>query len=160
MKRTFKCGYKHCLHGGEVDKNEAVKDGTRYYHIDCLKEKNDIQAVFDLYVERVDATPIFTQLRSTINEIVYKRGCKPEFLLFALKYYLDMGKNLNYPAGLYYVVKNEEVKKAWEKKQSNAVFAELEKQMKYEEETAEFDLQEFKQKQTNNRKKISNILGV
>lgn len=112
----MKCGYGHCLHGGDVSKEEGVLVGKRYYHKDCLQEKNNIQAVLDLYVERVDHAPVFSYLRKTVNDIVYKHDVDAGFLLFALRYYLDAGKRLNYPSGLYYVVKDKGAIDAWTKK--------------------------------------------
>lgn len=112
----MKCAYSHCLHGGDVSKEDGVLVGKRYYHKDCLTEKNNIQAVLDLYVQRVDPAPIFAQLRKTINEIVYKHDVDAGFLLFALKYYLDAGKQLNHPFGLHYVVKDKGAIDAWAKK--------------------------------------------
>ena len=41
MANIRKCPYKNCLHGGsvDIDKDEFVKIGNRYFHPDCFEEK-------------------------------------------------------------------------------------------------------------------------
>lgn len=117
-KTIFKCGYSHCKHGGEVNKEDGVLSGTRWFHPDCLAEKNAILEIIDVWYKRVDEHPIFTNLRRTIDNLVYKEGNDAEFLLFSLNYCLDHGWNLKHPPGLRYVAKNEDAKKAWEKQKA------------------------------------------
>lgn len=121
----MKCAYGHCLHGGTITKEEGVLVGTRYYHEDCLREKNNIQAIIDMYVKRIDPTPVFAQLRRTINDIVYKHDVDSGFFLFALRFYLDAGKNINSPFGLYYVVKNKSAIDAWARKTAKVEFPKI-----------------------------------
>lgn len=112
----MKCGWTHCKHGGEVDKENAVKKGARYFHPDCLREKDSINEIIKVYHERVDDHPIENFLRKTVNDLVFKDGNSAEFLLFALKYCLDHGWTLRSPNGLHYVAKDGISKKEWEKK--------------------------------------------
>lgn len=112
----MKCAWVHCQHGGEVDKKDAVKNGTRYYHPDCLRGKIAINDIIKLYHERIDDHPIENFLRRTVNELVFKNGYDAEFLLFALRYCLDHGWNLHSPNGLYYVAKDKISKKEWDKR--------------------------------------------
>lgn len=111
----MKCGWTHCKHGGEVDKENAVKKGARYFHPDCLREKDSINEIIKVYHERVDDHPIENFLRKTVNDLVFKDGNSAEFLLFALKYCLDHGWTLRSPNGLRYVAKDGISKKEWEK---------------------------------------------
>ena len=112
----MKCGYSHCKHGGEVDKAAAVKEGTRYYHPDCLREKQAITEIIDIYHKRVDEHPIENFLRKVVNDLVLKDGYGAEFLLFALKYCLDHGWTLRSPNGLRYVARDGTAKKEWDKR--------------------------------------------
>ena len=113
----MKCGWKHCKHGGEVDKADAIKEGTRYYHPDCLREKKAMMEIVEIYHERIDEHPIETLLHRVVNDLVFKDGYGAEFLLFALKYCLDHGWTLRSPNGLRYVARDSSAKQEWEKRQ-------------------------------------------
>ncbi len=114
-KEVFKCRWSHCKHGGEVRLDDAVKDGSSYYHKDCYEEKQNIQKIMDLYVERVDPNPIFSLLRKTVNDLVFKDGFGADYTLFALKYCLDNGWKVKHVPGLRYVVRDDKAKAAWER---------------------------------------------
>lgn len=114
-KEVFKCRWSHCKHGGEVRLDDAVKDGSSYYHKDCYEEKQNIQKIMDLYVERVDPNPIFSLLRKTVNDLVFKDGFGADYTLFALKYCLDNGWKIKHVPGLRYVVRDDKAKAAWER---------------------------------------------
>lgn len=120
MARTqMKCAYKYCKHGGTVEKDDAIRVNTQYWHPDCLKEKNDMLAVIDLFKEQVDAFPIFTQLRKIVNDIVWNHGVDAGFLLFALQYAIKSGyPHSKNPAWLYYVVKDRYALEAWKRQQA------------------------------------------
>lgn len=117
-KEVFKCRWSHCKHGGEVRLDDAVKDGSSYYHKDCYEEKQNIQKIMDLYVERVDPNPIFSLLRKTVNDLVFKDGFGADYTLFALKYCLDNGWKIKHIPGLRYVVRDDKAKAAWERQLS------------------------------------------
>ena len=123
----MKCGYSHCKHGGEVDKAAAVKEGTRYYHPDCLREKQAITEIIDVYHKRVDQHPIENFLRKVVNDLVLKDGYGAEFLLFALKYCLDHGWTLHSPNGLRYVARDGTAKKEWDRLLSWKMNSEMQK---------------------------------
>lgn len=111
-----KCRYTNCLHGSkELDKSEAVKSGTAYYHSDCLKTKEQMKQIEDLFIERVNPNVIISQLRSVIKNIAITRGLGSDFLLFGLQYYINHKITLNYPQGLYYVIQNKDVIAAYNK---------------------------------------------
>lgn len=112
----MKCRWSHCKHGGEVNKDDAVKDGSAYYHADCYAEKKAIQDIIDLYHEKVDANPIENYLRKTVNDLIFKDGNAAEYLLFAFRYCLNNGWHLHTPSGLRYVAKDGTAKDAWNKK--------------------------------------------
>ena len=114
-RNIYKCAYPKCKYGGEVNKDEAVKVSNRYYHKECLAEKNAKLEIIDVWVAKVDPHPIFNLLRKTIDILVDKEGNDAEYLLFALKYCLNNGWNISYPAALKYVVKDISAKKEWEK---------------------------------------------
>mgnify|MGYP006908821664 CR=1 FL=1 len=160
---TYKCAYPHCKHDGYVNKEEAVKVGTRYWHQDCLAEKNTMREIERVWIARVDENPIISDLRGQINTLVCKQGNDTEYLLFALNYCLDHGWNLKYPAGLRYVAKNDNARNAWNKIRDRETMQEMKKKMDLELDSKSNDDWNLpiisKSKKTNNTK-ISNILGV
>ena len=112
-----KCRYKNCKHDNrELDKDDAVLSGkASYYHKDCYKEMTAIKRVIDVYVKKVDNQPIFTQLRQVVNKLIIEQGVDSEYLIFAINYCADLGI-IKHPPGLFYIVKNERVKKEWDKR--------------------------------------------
>lgn len=113
---TVKCRYSNCLHEDkELNKEEAVKSGNFYYHADCLKTKNEIKQIVDLFVTHINPNPVYSQLHSVINNIVFTKSIGSEFLLFGLQYYISHKLPLNYAQGLYYIVQRKEVLDAYNK---------------------------------------------
>ena len=113
---TVICRYKNCLHeSNEVNREEAVKSGTMYYHADCLKTKEEIKQIIDLFKTHINPNPVYAQLHSTIKNIVFTKNLGSEFLLFGLQYYINHKIPLHYPQGLHYVVQNKDVIDAYNK---------------------------------------------
>ena len=137
----MKCAYKYCQHGGTVDKADAVKVGTRYFHPDCLRISKAMTKIVELYHEKVDPNPIEAYLRRTINDIVYKDGCDAEYLLFALRYCLSHGWTLHTPSGLRYVAKDGIARKEWNKITAQKTVSEMKKKQS-EQDAAPVDLTE------------------
>lgn len=128
-----KCRYANCLHENkELDKNEAVKSGAAYYHSDCLRTKEQMKQIEDLFITRVNPNAIISQLRGVIKTLAITRGLGSDFLLFGLQYYIDHKIPLNYPQGLYYVVQNKDVIAAYNKLKSK----EIKKTVEIAEETS------------------------
>lgn len=117
--KEYVCGYKHCLHAGEkVKQEEAKQSGSRYYHPDCLQQKNNMNDVKNLYYEHISKTVVMKNLMKVINNIVLEKHIDSEYLLFAMKYVISNHMTLNSPYGLYYIIDNKKVKSAWEKKKA------------------------------------------
>lgn len=116
-EKMVKCRYKYCHRKHETNElsvEDAVSTGKgMYWHKDCYAECENIKEIIDLWTDRVDPSPIFSQLKKVINQIVYDRNVESAYLLFALKYCINHGWKLRYPSGLHYVYKNEEAKQAW-----------------------------------------------
>lgn len=153
----MKCRYAHCKHENkDIPKGEEVKNGTGYWHKDCLKESMDIREIVSVFQQEINPNVVIAQLRRTINDIVYNKGYGADFLLFGLNYYVLHGITLNYPAGLYYVLQNKDVQKEWKKIQDNKIKAELKNhEFVGQEET---QITDFKYKDTN-KSKFSSVIG-
>lgn len=114
MKDTFKCCYQQCKYGNQVKKNEAIKNGSHYFHKECLEEKLAKVEIYNLFIENFPQS-VFATVRKGINDMVDKKGIEAKYLLFVLKYSLKKKFNLNHIFGLSYYANNDEVKKAYKK---------------------------------------------
>lgn len=119
---TVKCRYSHCLHESkEINRDQAVKKGNAYYHSDCLQTQTEIKEIIDLFTNKINKNPVYAQLNSVINNIVFTKGLGSNFLLFGLRYYIEHKIPLNYPQGLYYVIQNRSVIDAYHKEKAKTV---------------------------------------
>lgn len=115
MASFVKCRYKHCIHpeDDKVPKEEMIKEGSTYYHKDCYEIKNNINEIIDLYCKKIGGHFTMAQLRKVINDIIFNKGNDSKFLLFGINYYINHGIKINNPAGLYYVLQNQDMIKQW-----------------------------------------------
>ena len=119
---TAICNYSHCLHSNrEIEKEKAVRVGNSYYHSDCFKTKEDIKEVVNLFKTYINPNPVYTQLQSVINNIIFVKKVQSDFLLFGLRYYIEHKIPLNYPQGLYYVIQNKDVANAYNKAKTKEI---------------------------------------
>lgn len=115
MSRQVQCAYGKCIHESKLmDIEDAIQDKKKYYHPECLKTNEEIKQIIDLFCKHINPHPIFSQLQSVITTIVFTKNIGSEYLLFGLKYYIEHKIPLNYPQGLYYVMQNKDVKKAYD----------------------------------------------
>ena len=121
-EKTYKCGFRHCRHEScDVSQGEAVKIKNRYFHEDCAEIYNNIEAVKQLYYEKISNTVVMAQLVSVINNIIFKKNVDSNYLLFAVKYAINTKKKINYPQGLHYLIDDYKIKDAWKKKQMQSI---------------------------------------
>ena len=119
---TAICKYSHCLHNNrEIEKEKAVRVGNAYYHSDCLKTKEDIKEIVNLFKTYINPNPVYAQLQSVIKNIVFVKKVQSDFLLFGLRYYIEHKIPLNYPQGLYYVIQNKDVANAYNKTKTKEI---------------------------------------
>jgi hypothetical protein len=83
--------HNYCLHGGgKVKASEAVMDGKKYYHLDCLMTKKAVNDCFNSYMEcvgkdSIDCKKICPIVKSILNYLVYHDKIPTEFILKNLK---------------------------------------------------------------------------
>ena len=119
---TAICKYSHCLHDNrEIEKRKAIRVGNSYYHSDCFKTKEDIKEIVNLFKAHINANPVYAQLQSVINNIIFVKKVQSDFLLFGLRYYIEHKIPLNYPQGLYYVIQNKDVANAYNKAKTKEI---------------------------------------
>lgn len=148
--KQFKCGYTHCSHDGSVVyENEAVLIGKRRWHKDCYELKGIIEEIEENYVQHISKSVPISYLIKIINDIIFGKkleNAKVEkwesnleagrYLNFCLKYAIENGIKLTHPPGLYYLIDNARVKKAYQKEQELKIQKEMKESMKADEEIA------------------------
>lgn len=83
--KAYVCGYTFCKHSGEkVSSDIAVKDGTRYYHPDCHKEKETKKQIIDIYCKYYHSTEDYKVITKAINNIVNEQKIDALFVLYVL----------------------------------------------------------------------------
>ena len=116
LKPIVKCKFKNCVcETREMPREEAVRVGSIYYHKECAKIKDNIALTIELFEKYVNPNPVYVQLKSVINNILFVKKVDSDFLVFALKYYISKRLPLRYPQGLHYVVTDENVIAEYEK---------------------------------------------
>lgn len=122
----MKCAYSRCFcEEKSLDDKDVVIINNKRFHSQCYSVREDINQIKILFHDHINENVVWTQLINVINTIIFERGCTAGFLLFGLKYYIEHKIPLNYPAGLYYVVQNKDVKREWDRLKAN----EIKKQM-------------------------------
>ena len=148
--KKYKCGYRHCAHeNGIVLDDGSVKIKTRRWHKDCYELQGLIAEIEDMYIQHISKAVPITYLKKIINDIVFgKKLEKPDiekwksnleagrYLCFCLKYAIENKFPLTHPPGLYYLIDNARIKKAYQKEESLRVQKEMVNAMKSEDSVA------------------------
>jgi hypothetical protein len=84
-EKEYACGYQHCKHNGvKVPSDQAIKDGTRYYHEDCHKEKEQKKQITDIYYKYYKSTEDIKFVNTVIGQLIYDKFYPCEYVLFTL----------------------------------------------------------------------------
>lgn len=110
----MKCRYKYCKCGGEVDKDEAIKEGNSYYHKTCIKEKQLKQDIEDYYLSNMPQATLQI-LRKVIKQLIHDKGMSAEYVLYVLKYISNNHKPINNPFGLINYCNDKRISDLFEK---------------------------------------------
>ncbi len=83
--REYICGYTFCKHSGErVPSEIAIKDGSRYYHPDCHKEKKMKQQIVDIYYKFYKSSEDYKVVLKAVNNLIHDQGYDASFVLYVL----------------------------------------------------------------------------
>lgn len=116
----IKCRYKYCKNGGQVEKEDAIKDGG-YYCKSCYKEKVLKQEIETYYIENLPQTAI-QLLRKAINTLLYTNNYEAGYVLFIIKKIHVNNLVINNPFGVAYYCNEGRNIKEWKKIQTNIEF--------------------------------------
>ena len=95
----MKCRYSYCKHGGEVNKEEAIKDGNSYFHKDCYEEKQLKQSIEEYYISNMPSCTLQI-LRKVIKQLIHEKNNEAKYVMFVLEYIYKNKKPINNPFGL------------------------------------------------------------
>jgi hypothetical protein len=115
-EKVYVCGYTHCLHINEkVKEEDSVIIGNKHLHKECAEIKSKIDTLKDLYYDEIDKNVKFVELVGVLNNIVFKKGVSPDYMIFALKYSIDKRIRIKSPYSLHYLVTNKVITQLWKK---------------------------------------------
>ena len=148
--KQFKCGYGRCAHENKiVYEPESVKINTRRWHRDCYELQGLIAEIEEDYIQHVSKSVPIAYLRKVINEIVFGKKLEDSsvekwesnlkagrYLSFCLKFAIENKIPLTHPPGMYYLIDNARIKKAYQKENELRIQKELKEEMEHEESVA------------------------
>lgn len=112
----MKCGYQHCKYGGEVDKDDAIKISSRYWHKECNDERNiKGRILIEFYKKFSNSKEPEQSAKGAISKYIHKLGYDAEYVLFCL---LIKAKNLNSMHGLIYTLNDSKNLKEYKEKKA------------------------------------------
>lgn len=83
--RMYICGYTFCKHKEDkVSPEYGIKDGTRYFHPECHKEKEKKKQILDLYYKYYHSTEDYRIVTKAINTMINNQGNEASYVLFCL----------------------------------------------------------------------------
>lgn len=144
----MKCRYNNCKHGGEVSKEQAIKEGSMYFHKDCLEEKKIKQQIEEYYVANMPPTTLML-LRKVIKQAIHEKGISAEYLLYVIKYIHKNNKPINNPFGLISYCNEGRLRDGFKKELINKKYKEMKSNINNENNN--YEKVEFTYKPTNKR---------
>ena len=148
----MKCRYSYCKHGGEVNKEEAIKEGSSYFHKDCYKEKQLKQQIEEYYLSNMPPCTLQI-LRKVIKQLIHEKNIEAEYMLFVLNYITNNKKPINNPFGLANYCNEGRVRSEYNKIKIREQYNEMEKPSEIDIST---NKNGYKYKPTN--KRITDII--
>ena len=118
----MKCRYKYCILGGEVAKEDAIKQGSAYYHPQCLREQNNKAEIRKILFE-INPTGIASVINSVIFDITHRKNVSSELTLFVLK---NRDFEIYNAKGLYLLINSKKLLDKFAKLQNSKVKVDVE----------------------------------
>ncbi len=118
------CQSLHCRHEKkeiQISQDKYICKGGAYYHEDCFADKQNIQAIKDLWKSHISRTVVINQLYAILNHLIFVDNVPSDFLLFIVRYCIKNKCKLRYPAGLKYYVDNVKLQSAYKKERCKGI---------------------------------------
>lgn len=83
--KEYICGYTFCKHKDNKILPEAgVREGSRYFHKECHKEKEIKKQIIDIYYKYYKSTEDYKVVTRAVNDLVHKLNFEALFVLYVL----------------------------------------------------------------------------
>jgi hypothetical protein len=122
----LKCRYSYCKHNNEVSKEDAVKEGSSYYHKDCLEEKTIKQQIEEYYINNMPSCTLQI-LRKVIKQLIHEKNNSANYVLFVLEFIHKNNKPINNPFGLTNYCNEGRLKTEFKNKEISIKYKEVKK---------------------------------
>lgn len=120
----MKCGYgANCKYGGEVSKEEGVKIGTRWFHKECVKEKELKKEIEDYWFKAINPGTVIQILRKAINDLV--KLYEADYILWVVKSCKIKGIRISHPMGLKSLCSDNRFLDEWKKIKINEEYKKI-----------------------------------
>lgn len=107
------CSYKHCRFNNSLSDDGLLKVGNKYYHKECLAERDEISKAVSFYLRNFDCNANRALVTKTIQTLVCGRNFSTDYVMYMLTYIKDKCMPLNYPSGLYKYAENVKIRSAY-----------------------------------------------
>ena len=111
----MKCRYKHCKLGGEVEREDAIKIGSAYYHKECRAEIDGKKEIERLFYDKFQIYEGIGKVKGAISKYV------DEFEIKYILFVLHQNIKLNSIYGLVYYLRDDRFKKLYEKEKAKLI---------------------------------------
>lgn len=119
----MKCGYNNCKLGGEVSKEEGIKSGSRWFHRECLKEK-ELKTEIEMYwLSQINRGTVLQILRKAIKNLVAIYDA--EYVLWVIKSCKSKNIRLSHPMGLKSLCSDNRFFDEWNKGRVNKEYKKI-----------------------------------
>jgi hypothetical protein len=132
----MKCKYSYCHHGGEVDKESAIKVGNSYFHNDCYHEKELKQQIEEYYLKNMPSCTLQI-LRKVIKQLIHEKNNSADYVLFVLNYIHKNNKPINNPFGLVNYCNEGRLKTEFNNREISIKYKEVKKDLDNKSEVQE-----------------------
>ena len=123
MGKTYKCGWSHCKIDNIIQEGDDFEIvGGKKYHKYCNFERENINKSIILFTEQINGQIVMSQLRSVINNLIFKQGFESDYVVFAIQYAIDHPEyKLTYPQGLHRICKDQKIIGLWKTQKANSL---------------------------------------
>lgn len=127
----MKCGYNNCKLGGNVEKEDAIKVGGRYFHKEC-ENKKTIKSECSNKLNSIGMIPKLVGI--FLKKVVDDDCMDLDYLQFTIDYIILHKLKLTNPYGVKYYMGDYKIKAEYDKYLSKKISSEINKGMIWESE--------------------------
>ena len=100
----MKCRYSYCKLGGEVNKEDAIKEGSSYYHRECHNKLINKRKSVELMT--INLGFMRKQVNIILKKIIDDKNAPSDYVVWMLEKIIKESLKLNTPFGLEHYLSN------------------------------------------------------